>query len=69
MTAKTIPQRNEIAEKDTWNMASIFKTDEEWENIFNEILKSLPEISSFEGRLGESPQVLFGMVKSKRRFY
>ena len=68
MTAKTIPQRNEIAEKDTWNMASIFKTDEEWENTFNEILKSLPEISSFEGRLGESPQVLLEWLKVKESF-
>ena len=68
MTAKTIPQRSEIAEKDTWNMASIFETVEDWEKTFSEISASLSDINNYEGRLGESPQVLLEWLKAKETF-
>ena len=56
--ANTIPLRSKINKKFTWNAESVFKSAKEWEAEVAAILADLPNVKKFEGRLGESADVL-----------
>jgi oligoendopeptidase F len=58
-TAKSLPTRNEIPIEDTWRLEDIFPTDEAWEQEFQEVKKMIPKLSDYQGRLGESADVLY----------
>ena len=62
MCAKTIPARKDVPAKDKWNLSSIYKSDDEWE----EALKSLPELTkkaaAYKGKLGESSNTLLSAL-------
>src|SRR5699024_10774239 len=60
---KEIPKRNEIPEEMTWNLEAIFATDELWEEEFKKLQTDIPKISEFEGKLGESSQKLYELLK------
>ncbi len=53
-----IPIRSEIPEADTWDLTSIFKTEEEYRKSFSELKNSYSKIAEFKGRLGDSPETL-----------
>lgn len=55
---KRLPQRNEVAVEDTWDLSGLFASDEEWETAFDEFEKEYPNYEKFQGRLGDSAQVL-----------
>lgn len=55
---KTIPPRNKINKKHTWNAESVFKSAKEWEAELQSILKDLPGIKRYQGNLGTSPETL-----------
>ena len=58
-----IKNRNEIPEKDTWNLSDIFASDEAWQKEY-EALKAYPEkISASEGKLGESAENLLAFFE------
>ena len=56
MKEKTIPERENIKGKDKWNLIFLFKSDYQWELLFQEIEKSILEYKSFKGKLHESFQ-------------
>src|SRR5579859_7457197 len=55
---KTLPSRSEIPHEYTWNLASIYPTDSQWEADFARVTALLADIRAFEGRMGESGEVL-----------
>jgi oligoendopeptidase F len=60
--ANTIPPRNKVDRKYTWNSESVFKSQKEWEVEVMSILKGLPDIKKYEGKLGESPEILLEAI-------
>ncbi|MCA1031078.1 oligoendopeptidase F [Bacillus timonensis] len=56
---KTLPSRSEIAVEDTWRLEDIFETDDVWEKEFQDVKAMIPKISEYQGKLGESAEVLF----------
>lgn len=64
MSTNKIPLRDEVPAKDKWDLSSIFKSDDEWE----EALKSLPAITqkivAYKGKLGESDKTLLEALKA-----
>ena len=64
MSNTTIPARKDIPESDKWDLSSIYKSNEEWE----ENLKVLPSLTKkvvqYKGRLGESSDVLLEALKA-----
>lgn len=64
MSTNIIPLRDEVPAKDKWDLSSIFKSDDEWE----EALKSLPaitqKIAAYKGKLGESDKTLLEALKA-----
>ncbi|MCL4489919.1 MAG: oligoendopeptidase F [Chloroflexi bacterium] len=53
-----IPLRREIERKNTWNIESVFPSDEAWEAEFKMVDDRLPGLTLARGHLGDGPSVL-----------
>jgi oligoendopeptidase F len=62
-TVKSLPARSEIPVEDTWRLEDIFPTDEAWEQEFQEVKKMIPNILNYQGKLGESADVLYEVLQ------
>jgi len=60
----TIPQRKDVPAKDKWNLSSIFKSDDEWEQALKEIPALSSKVAAYKGRLGESAATLLEALKA-----
>lgn len=63
MTTQQLTDRSHVAEQDQWDVSSIYPSPKEWEAEFSSLIndKNSPpweKLSSFKGRLGESPETL-----------
>jgi oligoendopeptidase F len=63
MSAKKLPLRSEVAVADTWDLASLFGSDEAWESAFVEWEKLIPGYDNYRGKLGESVEVVVAALK------
>ncbi len=62
MPQKTIPERKDIPENNRWDLSPMFTSDEEWDLLYSEIEKKLPEYEKYRGKLGESAETLAGAI-------
>ena len=61
--ANVIPKRDQIREKDTWDLTELFESDDKWFQEFED-LKTVPEqLSQYCGKLGESAEELLSYLK------
>jgi oligoendopeptidase F len=58
-----IPQRGDIAEADTWNLADMYPTPAAWEEDFQRLENGLPLFQQYQGHLGESPDKLLECLR------
>jgi oligoendopeptidase F len=58
MSLSTLPRRDEIAPEHTWDVASIFASDADWEAEIAQFSAELPELLRFQGQLGAGPAML-----------
>lgn len=58
------PPRSKVEKKYTWNAESLFKTKKAWEEELKNILADLETIRKFQGRLNESPAVLYEAISA-----
>ncbi len=56
--AVALPKRGDLDKKYTWNLESIFPSTDAWQATFQQVQDALPELESYKGRLGDSPQKL-----------
>src|SRR5688572_146928 len=56
--AHALLPRSKVKAEDTWDLSSLFRSDEEWEPAFEEWSKRIPQYERFKGRLGESAGTL-----------
>jgi oligoendopeptidase F len=62
---KKLPTRSEVPVEDTWKLEDIFPTDQEWEREFQEVKQLIPSMSSYQGKLGESAELLFKALQAQ----
>lgn len=55
---KKIPLRAEIPATDKWDLSSLFKTDDDWEEALSKIEPLANEIATYKGKLSSSKEVL-----------
>jgi oligoendopeptidase F len=55
---KQLPARSEVNPADTWDLSSLFPSDDAWEAAFTAWEGRIAEYAAFKGKLGESPQSL-----------
>src|SRR5690625_3806352 len=60
---KELPERSEVPVEDTWDLTTIFATDEQWEEEYNSLNKEIPKINSFQGTLGDSAEQLYDLFQ------
>jgi len=56
-------QRNEINEKDTWDLSTIFETDQKWEEELALLTEDTKEAASLEGHLLDSAESLLNITE------
>jgi len=57
--AKALPTREEIDEKEKWDLEAIYPSKEDWEKDFQRVKALIPEVVRFKGKLGESAETLY----------
>ncbi|NJC96335.1 MAG: oligoendopeptidase F family protein, partial [Anaerolineae bacterium] len=62
--SNTVPPRNEMDKKYTWNSESVFPSIEAWEEEVNRVLKDIDGVKKFQGRLAEGPAVLLDALNT-----
>ena len=56
-------KREEIEEKYTWDLTTIYKTDEDWYNELDSVSKEIEEIPNFKGKIVSSAKDLLKYLK------
>jgi len=54
------PEREQIP----WNLGDIFENREEWDADRQSVLDRLPDLEAFQGRMGESPEVMLEALQT-----
>jgi len=60
----TIPARDQIDPKYTWNAESVFASVKDWENEVQKIIKDISSVTAFKGKLNENPSTLLEALKA-----
>ncbi len=58
-------ERSEVAEKYTWNLTDLYPSADAWQTAKADLEKRIPELSKFQGRLGESADVFFTALDAR----
>lgn len=62
--AVTLPKRSELEEKYTWNLGTIFPTQEAWQAEAECVQAELPKLETFKGHLADSAAKLLEYFKA-----
>lgn len=60
---KTMPARNEIPVEQTWDLAAIFPTLENWKAAYDEVERRLPEMEAHQGRLAAGAGAILAFME------
>lgn len=60
---KELPGRNEVPEELTWDLTTIFSSDEAWEDEYNLVQQEIPTIKKYQQKLGDSAEQLLGVFR------
>lgn len=59
----SVPERSDIDTAHTWDLESIYETDEAWEADVERARDLVETVASYEGRVGESPETLVALLE------
>src|SRR5579859_7549569 len=62
-------KRSDIPKDFTWDLESIFSTDDDWERSFQSLTRRLPELEALQGPLGQSGQDLLHVLRERDTVY
>ncbi len=60
---KTLLKRSEVEGEYTWAIEDLYSSDGQWQVEFNRIKEMLGDIPGYQGRLGESGELLLGFLR------
>jgi len=61
----TLRKRSDIPREYTWDLESIFSTNEDWEQTFQSLLHRIPELEALQGTLAQSGQALLNVLRKR----
>ncbi|MBC1499308.1 oligoendopeptidase F [Listeria weihenstephanensis] len=64
-----LPAREEVPVELTWDLTTIFKSDDAWEASFVALKEEVKEAQSFQGKLGESSDMLLQAMRYRDELY
>jgi oligoendopeptidase F len=68
-TLQTMTKRSEIAKEFTWDLESIYASNDAWESSFKKIEMGLPELEALKGTLAQSGEALLKVLQTRDELY
>lgn len=65
MAVRHRPERSEVPEALTWDLAAIYPDEPAWEAAVAHVTDDLAQVATFRGRLGESGATLLGCLRAR----
>jgi oligoendopeptidase F len=65
VTTNSLPARSELPAEFTWALETIYASDADWERDFALVTATLPQVAAFQGRLGESADILLQALRTR----
>lgn len=62
---QTLTKRNDVVTEHTWNLESIFPSNEQWEHTFQALTGRLPELEALKDTLAQSGQALLNVLQKR----
>ncbi|MBA3824901.1 MAG: oligoendopeptidase F [Ktedonobacterales bacterium] len=62
---QTVPPRSEVPVELTWDLESIFTTDQMWEENFSYTSQQVPKLAALQGSLGQTAQALYQALRMR----
>ncbi|WP_430503809.1 oligoendopeptidase F [Haloparvum sp. PAK95] len=59
----TVPERSEIDAEYKWDLESIYATDEDWEEAYEQVADRIDELRAYEGRVTEDAETLLELLQ------
>ena len=66
---QTMTKRSDIDKEFTWDLESIYPTDDSWEDSFKKIEQGLPELEALKGTLAQSGYALLKVLQTRDELY
>ena len=66
---QTLKNRADIPTEFTWNLESIFASNDDWERAFKSLQQRLPELEALRGTLAQSGQALLTVLQKRDEIY
>jgi oligoendopeptidase F len=60
---KALPKRSQVKEADTWDLSSLYDSDEAWEAAYKKYEKQIGGYEKFRGKLGDDAKTLAACLK------
>jgi oligoendopeptidase F len=68
MSDATLPPRAEVPAEQTWDLASVYPSDDAWEDAAREALAAVPTLTRWQRQLGASPDALLEALRARDRW-
>jgi oligoendopeptidase F len=68
MTPTSLPSRQEIPVKFTWNIASIFPDQQAWKSAYSQTEKAIANLSQYKSHIADSPETLLEWLQVSDQF-
>lgn len=69
MAVQTLQTRQDIPTEYTWNLESIFSSNQEWESSYQNLQSRLPELEALQGTLTQSGQALLKVLQKRDELF
>jgi oligoendopeptidase F len=63
VATKKLPKRHELPQESTWNLETIYPSEEAWEADFKAVKAQIPRLESFAGTIKDSPVQLLACLE------
>ena len=67
MATNQIPARKDVPASDKWNLDSIYKDNEEWEENLKKLPALVEKVASYKGKLGKNSETLLEALKEMEK--
>ncbi|AEH36469.1 oligoendopeptidase F [Halopiger xanaduensis] len=59
----SVPERSEVDEEYTWDLESVYATDEDWEAAYEAVAERVEELQTYEGQVTENAETLLSVLQ------
>ncbi|WP_394738936.1 oligoendopeptidase F [Natronococcus roseus] len=59
----SVPERSEIDEQYTWDLESIYATDDDWEAAYEAVAERVDELADYEGEATDDAETLYAVLE------